>query len=226
MVKLNKCKNSAKNCIKLNKSVHSNKWQKQQTACNFPAAGSNSDFSVPQVICSPVYSGQNCKNGKKLFEKREKMYYTSVENRFSPLQVDSCCPLMNENNLNLKHDKNGKKARNVARHNKLCLKNLDNSQNATVKEQKVNEKVDTLKDLNVSQSKYDLGLTGLSKKVQKMKEARNAKFNKKFCAQNKGFFGFVPLSPVPDRVPDNSRHHDFHYLDLHRKLKSDGRQKF
>ena len=54
------------------------------------------------------------------------------------------------------------------------------------------------------QSKYDIGLTSLARKCDKMKRARTVPFNRTFAMQYKGFFGFLPLSKLKAKTEDKS----------------------
>ena len=51
-------------------------------------------------------------------------------------------------------------------------------------------------------SKYDLGLPCLAAKCKKIKKTKLLPTNKIFRQQNKGFFGFIPLSDLPKKIPD------------------------
>ena len=81
-----------------------------------------------------------------------------------------------------------------------------------------------MSDATIISTKYNLGLTYLTGKGQKLRAATEAHFNKKFVAQNKGFFGFVPLSKLPDKIPDLSKRTDLDYLNIHARVKRDGRK--
>ena len=59
-----------------------------------------------------------------------------------------------------------------------------------------------------------------------MNRAKQADFNRKFVKQNKGCFGFIPLSRMPEKVSDKSVNHDLDYVEIHKKLRKDGRKNF
>ena len=44
--------------------------------------------------------------------------------------------------------------------------------------------------------------------------------------QNKGFFGFIPLSDMPPKIKDLSQKSKLSYIDMHKKLRKDGRPNF
>ena len=52
----------------------------------------------------------------------------------------------------------------------------------------------------IEATKCDLGLTGLASKCQALRKAKNATFNRLFNKQNRGFFGFISLSPLPEKI--------------------------
>ena len=76
------------------------------------------------------------------------------------------------------------------------------------------------------QSKYYIGLTSQAKKCDKMRKAKTATFNRTFVKQNKGFFGFIPLSKLPTKIKDISIPSDLNQLEIHNKLAVDGRHNF
>ena len=90
------------------------------------------------------------------------------------------------------------------------------------------EKSTTLADKNcgMTPTKYDLALSSLAKKCQALRKAKYASFNRKFTIQNKGFFGFIPISPLPEKIRDNSKPTNLSYQDIQNKLWQDGRPNF
>ena len=75
-------------------------------------------------------------------------------------------------------------------------------------------------------SKYDLGLTSLANKCDKIKKAKMASFNRLFKSQNKDMVGFIPLSKLPPRLSDNSCPTNFTYFEIQKLLREDGRPNF
>ena len=53
-------------------------------------------------------------------------------------------------------------------------------------------------------SKYDLGLSAIANKNDKIKVAKTAQFNEKVFEQNFLAFGFLPLSELPKLILDHS----------------------
>ena len=62
-----------------------------------------------------------------------------------------------------------------------------------------------------------MGVLFLTAKNQKLNRAKRADFNKKFISQNKGCFGFIPLSPMPQKIPDRSKVSALDYVQIHKK---------
>ena len=75
-------------------------------------------------------------------------------------------------------------------------------------------------------SKYDLGVLHVSKRVEKIKKARLLDGNKQFFRQNKGNFGYIPLTPLPAKIRDNPTAGDISILEAHKRVKQDGRHNF
>ena len=74
--------------------------------------------------------------------------------------------------------------------------------------------------------KYDLGLLSLAKKCQNVRKAKEAPFNSLVLQQNREFFGFLPLSKMPEKIKDSSVSHSLDYLEMHRRIRTDGRPNF
>ena len=47
-----------------------------------------------------------------------------------------------------------------------------------------------------------------------------------FCSQNKDFFGFIPLSALPEPIQHKSTPTMLNHLEMHKKLKEDGRPNY
>ena len=75
-------------------------------------------------------------------------------------------------------------------------------------------------------TKYDLGLPFLAAKWQKIKKAELINSQNPFMTENKGFFGFIPLSDMPPKIEDLSRKSKLSYIDMHKRLRKDGRPNF
>ena len=79
----------------------------------------------------------------------------------------------------------------------------------------------------LADSKYDLGLTSISKKCQALRKAKSADFNRLFFRQNSAAFGFIPTAQLPDKIKDNSNAPPSEdVLDMHKKLQLDGRPNY
>ena len=85
---------------------------------------------------------------------------------------------------------------------------------------------DTSDAANVSENSLQKSCLFISKKVQKIRQAKIAFFNKKFCSQNKDFVGFIPLSPLPEPIQDRSTPTVLNHLQMHKKFKDDGRPNY
>ena len=79
---------------------------------------------------------------------------------------------------------------------------------------------------NVHDTKYDLGLLHVSKRLEKFRKAQNCKANAKFFKQNKGNFGYIPLSPLPTKITDKCNVQNIDVLEAHLLLKNDGRPNY
>ena len=75
-------------------------------------------------------------------------------------------------------------------------------------------------------SKYALGLLSLAKKCQNVRKVKEGPFNKLVLEQNRDFFGFLPLSKMPEKIKDSSVPHSLEYLEIHRRIRADGRPHF
>ena len=107
----------------------------------------------------------------------------------------------------------------------------NNSCKKESKSSRVAPKGVTKRDVNVKEhttlqgSKYALGLLSLARKCQNVRKAKEAPFNR-VVVQKIGFFGFLPLPQMPEKIEDHSVPHEFDYFDMHRKIRADGRPKF
>ena len=61
---------------------------------------------------------------------------------------------------------------------------------------------------------HQVGLTALAQKCKNFEKARKAVFNKNFVQQNRGFYGFVPRSPLPACILDKSTETNLDYLEI------------
>ena len=75
-------------------------------------------------------------------------------------------------------------------------------------------------------SKYDLGLSAIANKNEKIKVAKTAQFNQKVFEQNFLGFGFLLLSELPTPIPDNSTEQEMSVIEAHKKLVQDGRPNY
>ena len=82
------------------------------------------------------------------------------------------------------------------------------------------------KKYNHLDSKYDLGVFHVSQRVQKLQKAKLLDGNKKFFRQNKGNFGYIPLTPLLAKIRDNPTRGDINILEAHKRVKQDGRHNF
>ena len=74
--------------------------------------------------------------------------------------------------------------------------------------------------------KYDLGLSAIANKTEKIRVAKSAEFNKKVFDQNVLGFGFLPLSELPKPIADNSSNQEMSIIEAHKKLIKDGRPNY
>ena len=111
-----------------------------------------------------------------------------------------------------------------------CVTNMSNVRDETMRCPNIanrNVSVTSLQGSRASDtSKYDLGLTSLASKCEKIKKAKMAKFNHLFRSQNKDMVGFIPLSKLPPRLLDNSCPTSLTYLEIQKMFREDGRPNF
>ena len=75
-------------------------------------------------------------------------------------------------------------------------------------------------------TKYELSIMTVVKKKEKMQKARSLACNKLFLKQNKGQFGFIPLSPLPEKISDCSKNKPMNVIEAHKLLKKDSRPNY
>ena len=66
----------------------------------------------------------------------------------------------------------------------------------------------------------------MSRRKEKLKNARQMASLKHAFQQNKGKFGFMPVSDIPARVKDRSTNQSVHIIDAHKLLAKDGRPNY
>ena len=71
----------------------------------------------------------------------------------------------------------------------------------------------------VETTKYELSIMTMAKKREKIQKARLLHSNKLFFKQNKGQFGFIPLSPLPEKIVDNPNSSKMDIFKAHELLK-------
>ena len=71
----------------------------------------------------------------------------------------------------------------------------------------------------VETTKYELSIMTMAKKREKIQKARLLHSNKLFFKQNKGQFGFIPLSPLPEKIVDNPNSSKMDIFKAHEMLK-------
>ena len=75
-------------------------------------------------------------------------------------------------------------------------------------------------------SKYDLGLLSMAKKREKVEKAKRLPANRHIFEQNKGKFGFLPVSNFPTPLLDNSDNEEVDLITAHNRLIRDGRPNY
>ena len=130
-----------------------------------------------------------------------------VSNQKTTMKVDQCTG---------KTRKNGTKKKIG---NKVKLHDMENfhETNDVVVPETVNSQ---------DSSKYDLGLSTIANKNEKIRVAKTAQFNQKVFQQNSLGFGFLPLSKLPTPISDNSIEQEISVIEAHKKLVLDGRPNY
>ena len=147
-----------------------------------------------------------------------------TDNRFAPL---SDLDVVENHNVAVRLEENAKGKLYVPKNR---TKNVKSSSKTPTFHSMTSMSVDRGKTMGVvkrnADDKYDMGILFLTDKNKKLNRAKQADFNRKFVKQNKGCFGFIPLSRMPEKVSDKSVNHDLDYVEIHKKLRKDGRKNF
>ena len=164
------------------------------------------------------------KKFKGRLQSQQQPFIVKTDNRFAPL---SNLDVTENHKVTVRLEENAKEKLSVSKNRTKTVKSSPNmSAIDNVASMSVDRKKVAVDDKRNSDDKYHQGILFLTAKNKKLNQAKQADFNKKFMQQNKGCFGFIPLSRMPDKISDKSENHDLDYVQIHKNLREDGRKNF